>query len=331
MFSFPFLFTFLLFIFMVVKIGKRFKTNHSTLNLPPGPWKLPIIGNMHQFVGSLPHRALRDMANKHGPLMHLRLGEVSTIVVSSPEFAKEVMKTHDVTFASRPSILVSKILSYDSTNIAFAPYGNYWRQLRKICTLELLSPKRVESYQPIREEELSTLISWIGSKAGSTINLTEKMFTTTYSITSRAAFGKKCKDQEKFISIVKQSVELSAGFNIADLFPSVKLLHLVSGVRTNLERSHQEADRIMGNIINEHKEQKATKKTDENVRAEDLIDVLLKFHQEHSSDSEFSLTISNIKAVILVSDIFTFCILTCCFCTSTVFHVVRFIFLDCQK
>uniref|UniRef100_A0A2N9FRN2 Cytochrome P450 n=1 Tax=Fagus sylvatica TaxID=28930 RepID=A0A2N9FRN2_FAGSY len=285
---------------MVVKIGKRFKTNHSTLNLPPGPWKLPIIGNMHQFVGSLPHRALRDMANKHGPLMHLRLGEVSTIVVSSPEFAKEVMKTHDVTFASRPSILVSKILSYDSTNIGFAPYGNYWRQLRKICTLELLSQKRVESYQPIREEELSTLISWIGSKAGSTINLTEKMFTTTCSITSRAAFGKKCKDQEKFISIVKQSLELSAGFNIADLFPSVKLLHLVSGVRTNLERLHQEADRIMGNIINEHKEQKATKKTDENVRAEDLIDVLLKFHQEHSSDSEFSLTISNIKAVILI-------------------------------
>uniref|UniRef100_A0A2N9EGE0 Cytochrome P450 n=1 Tax=Fagus sylvatica TaxID=28930 RepID=A0A2N9EGE0_FAGSY len=241
------------------------------------------------------------MANKHGPLMHLQLGEVSTIVVSSPEFAKEVMKTHDVTFASRPSILASKILSYDSTNIGFAPYGNYWRQLRKICTLELLSQKRVESYQPIREEELSTLISWIGSKAGSTINLTEKMFTTTCSITSRAAFGKKCKDQEKFISNVKQSVELSAGFNIADLFPSVKLLHLVSRTRTNLERLHQEADRIMGNIINEHKEQKATKKTDENVRAEDLIDVLLKFHQEHSSDSEFSLTISNIKAVILAA------------------------------
>uniref|UniRef100_A0A2N9I191 Cytochrome P450 n=1 Tax=Fagus sylvatica TaxID=28930 RepID=A0A2N9I191_FAGSY len=207
---------------------------------------------MHQFVGSLPHRALRDMAKKHGPLMHLRLGEVSTIVVSSPEIARE-----------------------------------------------LLSPKRVESCQPIREEELSTAINWIASKAGSTINLTENIFTTAYGITSRAAFGKKRKDQETFISIVKEMSEVAAGFNITDVFPSVKLFHLISGVETKLERMHQEVDRIMGNIINEHEEQKATEKKNEDARAEDLVDVLLKFHQEHSGDNEFSLTISNIKAVIM--------------------------------
>ncbi|GMY30996.1 cytochrome p450 71d9 [Fagus crenata] len=244
---------------------------------------------MHQFVGSLPHRALRDMAKKHGPLMHLRLGEVTTIVVSTPELAKEVMKTHDVIFASRPTSLAVKIMTYDYTDIVSAPYGNYWRQLRKICTLDLLSQKRVESFQPIREEELSTLINWIGSKAGSTINLTEKMFLTAYGITSRAAFGKKCKDQEKFISVVKEAIKW---------------------VRTKLEKMHQEVDKIMGNIINEHKEQKATTKADdEDERAEDLIDVLLKFHQENGSDNEFSLTTNNIKAVIMIS-IFTFFMLT---------------------
>ncbi|XP_075668410.1 cytochrome P450 71D11-like [Castanea sativa] len=300
-FSFPTLFTFLLFTFMVVKLWKRSKTNHSNLNLPPGPWKLPIVGNMHQFVGSLPHRALRDMAMKHGPLMHLQLGEVSTVVVSSPEFAEQVMKTHDINFASRPSIIGKNIMSYDSTDIIFAPYGNYWKQLRKICSLELLSPKRVESFQPIRQEELSSLIRRIASKEGSTINLTEKMFSTTYGITSRAAFGKKFKDQEKFICVVKQAIELGAGFNVADFFPSVKMLHLVSGVRTTLERMHEEADRIMENTINEHVEVKPTRKADDDAREEDLIDVLLKF-QERGGDNEFSLTNNNIKSVIL--DIF---------------------------
>lgn len=306
---------------MVLKIRKR-----PTSNLPPGPSNLPIIGSMHHFIGSLPHRALRDLAKKHGPLMHVRLGEVSTIVVSSPELAKEVMKTHDSIFASRPSILSSTIMSYDSTNIAFAPYGHYWRQLRKICILELLSPKRVESFRPIREEELSSLIKWIDSKAGSPINLTQKVFSTIFGITSRAAFGKKCQEQEKFISIVKESIELAAGFNIADVFPSVKLLHLISGVRPKLERMHREADRIMENIINEHKEATRAGKA---ATAEDLVDVLLKF-QEHG-DSEFSLTNDNIKAVILVMS-FTFCLLISCFHLyfHTKSHLILMVLVTCE-
>ncbi|KAL0000598.1 hypothetical protein SO802_014379 [Lithocarpus litseifolius] len=224
------------------------------------------------------------MAMKHGLLMHFQLGEVSTVVVSSPEFAEQVMKIHDVNFASRPSVIGTNIMSYDSTDIIFASYGNYWRQLRKIFSLELLSPKRVGSFQPIREE-LSSLIRWIASKEGSTINLTEKMYSTTYGITSRSAFGKKFKEQEKFISVVKELNELALGFSMADLFPSVKLLHLVSGLRTKLERMHEEADRIMENTINEHKEVNLTSRADDDARVEDLIDVLLKF-QEQGGDSE---------------------------------------------
>ncbi|XP_040986280.1 cytochrome P450 71D9-like [Juglans microcarpa x Juglans regia] len=298
LFSFPILFTFF-FMFMVLKIGKKSKTNHSiTLNLPPGPWKLPIIGNMHQFVSSLPHHALRDLSNKYGPLMYLQLGEASTVVVSSPEFAKEVMKTHDSIFASRPSILASEIMSYGSKDIIFAPYGSYWRELRKLCILELLSSKRVKSFRPIRQEELSNLIKWIASKAGSSINLTEKLFSIMSIITSRAAFGKECKDQAKFLSAVMEVFKLAGGFDIADVFPSVKMLHLISGMSIKLERFHKEVDRIMENIIKEHKEARATTKAGgQAATTEDFVDVLLNFLEHRGS--EFSLTNDHVKAVIL--------------------------------
>jgi len=283
---------------VVRKIGNTNKKGDDTpCNMPHGPRKLPVIGNIHNLLFSQPHRKLRDLALKHGPLMHLQLGEVSTIVISSPECAKEVMKTHDINFATRPKVLASEIISYNSTSIAFAPYGNYWRQLRKICTLELLSLKRVNSYQPIREEELSNLVKWIDSEKGSPINLTLALLSSIYKIASRSAFGKKCKDQENFISEMKKATELFAGFNIGDFFPSSTWLQLVSGLRHKLEKSHQQVDQILENIINEHKEAKSKAKDDQS-EAEDLVDVLIQYEDGRKKD--FSLTRNNIKAIILV-------------------------------
>lgn len=122
--SLPLFFTFIPFLLMMIKIVKRLRAHKLTSKLPPAPWKLPLIGNLHQLVGSLPyHRRLRDLAKKYGPLMHLQLGEVSYIVISSPETTKEIMKTHDLIFSHRPNFLAPRIISYDSTNILFAQYA----------------------------------------------------------------------------------------------------------------------------------------------------------------------------------------------------------------
>lgn len=240
--------------FIVVQNVKRSKAQNSVSKQPPGPWKLPLIGNIYQIVGPLPHHSLRELATKYGSLMHLQLGEVSAIIVSSPVTAKDVMKTHGINFAGRPSSLVSRIFFYDARDIIFSPYGDYWRQLRKICTIELLSAKRVQSFQSVREEEVLHLIRTFSLNATAPVNLSEKIHSLTYGITSRVAFGKKFKDQEAFISIIKELVQLAAGFSVAELYPSVKLLALIRGIKPKLEKLHREADRILENIVKEHKE-----------------------------------------------------------------------------
>ncbi|KEH15784.1 cytochrome P450 family 71 protein [Medicago truncatula] len=293
-------FSFVLLALLVQKVGKKLKKTDSTFNLPKGPRKLPIIGNIHNLLSSQPHRKLSDLAKKYGPVMHLQLGEISTIVISSPDYAREVMKTHDINFATRPQILAVEIMTYNSTNIIFAPYGNYWRQVRKICTFELLSLKRVNSYQPIREDVLSDLVKWIASENGSPINLTKALISSIYTIVSRAAFGNKCKDQEKFISVVKQTIRIAGGFDLGDLFPSAKWLQQVTGLRPKLEMLHRQTDQILENIINEHKEARYGKLKEDEGEEEDLLDVLLKY--EDGSNKEFSLTKDNIKAIIM--DIF---------------------------
>ncbi|TVU02005.1 hypothetical protein EJB05_52540, partial [Eragrostis curvula] len=130
---------------------------------PPGPWRLPVIGSLHHLLGKpLVHRAMADLARRlDAPLMYLKLGEVPVVVATSPDAAREIMKTHDVTFATRPCTATLKILMKDGHGLAFAPYGDLWRQLRKISVLELLSARRVQSFRRVREDEVARLVAAI--------------------------------------------------------------------------------------------------------------------------------------------------------------------------
>ncbi|RLM99771.1 hypothetical protein C2845_PM06G16840 [Panicum miliaceum] len=129
--------------------------------LPPSPPPLPIIGNLHQLGRSHYHRRPRELARRHGPLFLLRLGSVPTLVVSSASVAEEVLKTQDHVFCSRPLQRTARGLLYDCRDVAFSPYGERWRQLRRIAALHLLSAKR--STPSARSGKRRSPPSWSGS------------------------------------------------------------------------------------------------------------------------------------------------------------------------
>jgi hypothetical protein len=122
-----------------------------------------------------------------------------------------------------------------------------------------------------------------------------------YSITSKAAFGKKYKEQDEFISEVREVSKVASGFHLVDLFPSAKWLENVTGLRPKLEKLHKKIDRILDIIINDHKETNSRTKDCLVEGEEDFIDVLLKFEDGSSSDLDFSLTKRSMKAIIFVS------------------------------
>ncbi|XP_071932968.1 cytochrome P450 71D6-like [Coffea arabica] len=248
---------------VVTALIKKCKRSKASQKLPPSPWKLPFVGHLHHLLGCPPYRALAKLAQKHGALMHLQLGEISSIVVSSPRLAREILKTHDLALSDRAEILASKIIvvgptlgtkielhgvisavqnfegqpclalnragtvtlmtvpapnpivCYDSTNIAGSPYGPYWRQMRKICTMKLLGPEKVQSFGSIMQDEAWHLISSIQalSVAGAPINLTEKLSSYTSSMVFRAAFGKVSRQhKDTFLQVLKQALPLSGEY-----------------------------------------------------------------------------------------------------------------------
>ncbi|GJT27611.1 cytochrome P450 71AV8 [Tanacetum coccineum] len=282
-----------LFLLFFITIIARFRSSSSAdtnKNLPPQPWKLPLIGHLHHMIGAPPHRALANLARKLGPIARLQLGEISAILISSPHFAKEIMKTHDLVFADRPKLLSIEI-ACNYQDIVFAPYGDYWRQMRKICILELLSAKKVRSFQYLREEESRNLVESVAKKKSKTINLTEKIFTMMNTIICKVAVGSECKDQAKYIEAIQEFIYLSGGFDVADVFPSIKILHLLAGTRSKLVKIHKKMDEILDSIISDHRS--AGRQNNDN---EDLLDVLLRL-KDHGG-LQFPLTSDQIKAVI---------------------------------
>ncbi|XVF43872.1 hypothetical protein PTKIN_Ptkin02bG0075300 [Pterospermum kingtungense] len=163
--------------------------------VPPSPPKLPILGNLSQ-LGSLPYRSLQDMSSKYGPVMLLHLGCLPTVVISSTEAARVVLKNHDLDYCSRPCLVGLGRLSYNYLDISCSPYGDYWRQLRKLCVVELFSAKSIQSHRTIREEEVASLINSISEQSsispasgGAPLNLTEKLFSFAAGIIFRTALG----------------------------------------------------------------------------------------------------------------------------------------------
>ncbi|KAK5772748.1 hypothetical protein PVK06_049042 [Gossypium arboreum] len=130
--------------------------------------------------------------------------EITFYMQPTSEIAKEFLITHGLIFANKPYMIVVDVITYGYRDIVMAPYGNYWRQVRKICTVEPLTAKRAQSFESIRQEEVSDLVKYISSNQGSPINLTKKIFSMTYGITSRAAFSNICKGRDSYSIVVDE-------------------------------------------------------------------------------------------------------------------------------
>jgi len=60
------------------------RSKANSRKLPPGPKPFPVIGNLLD-LGDKPHKSLTKLAKAHGPIMSLKLGKVTTIVISSAD------------------------------------------------------------------------------------------------------------------------------------------------------------------------------------------------------------------------------------------------------
>uniref|UniRef100_A0ACD5ZWF1 Uncharacterized protein n=1 Tax=Avena sativa TaxID=4498 RepID=A0ACD5ZWF1_AVESA len=300
----------LLLLFFILLLHLATKSRNRTQakrRLPPSPPGLPVIGHLH-LVGDLPHVSLCNLSRTHGPnsLMLLRLGAVPNLVVSSPHAAQAIMRTHDHLFASRPPSTIADALLYgSSSDIAFSPYGEHWREARKLVTTHLFTVKKVQSYRIARQQEVKEVMARISEAAAASdaVDLGEAVNTFANDVVCRAVSGKffRAEGRNKmFRELVVANSALVAGFNLEDYFPRLASL-LNRFVSNNAQTTHQRWDELLEAIVSDHEKNSTHHGSRESGIDEqgesDFIDVLLSVQQEFHG-----ITRDHIKAILIVSN-----------------------------
>ncbi|KAJ9567571.1 hypothetical protein OSB04_003537 [Centaurea solstitialis] len=275
----------------------------SSFSIPPGPVGLPFIGNLHQINPSSLHTSLWQLSKSYGPIIFLNFGFIPCVVVSSASLAKEVLRTQDVAFCSRPSFITQRKLSYNGLDVAFAPYNEYWREMKKIITIHLLSAKRIRSSRNIREDEVSHSMKKIHGMALSSkqVNLSEISMSVMNTILMRVAFGKRYEEdgheRRRILRLLGELQAMVTSFFVSDIWPGLPFVGLIDklmGNKDRLDKCFQDLDLFYQEQIDEHLDPKNSKPDEEE---QDIIDILIQLKKDQVL-IPFELTFDHIKAMI---------------------------------
>ncbi|GJS26353.1 cytochrome P450 93A3-like protein [Tanacetum coccineum] len=295
-------YSFVLFLCIIISTiliwAKFFKSINAKPRHPPTPFGLPIIGHLH-LLNSHPHQAFHKLSLRYGPIFRVFMGSVPCVVACSPEITKEFLNTNKEAFSNRPDSSTQAYITYGSKDFVFAPYGPYWKFMKKITMSRLLNGKTLDLLSSVRHDKINCFVKVIygNAKIGTSLDLSGELMKLTNNVISRMVWNKRCTDKEgeadEFGRVIAELTEIGGSFNLSDYVWLLKTLD-VQGLGRKAKDAQSRFDAVVERIVKEHDERR---RHNENREVKDLIDILLDIQQYESM--EIKLSRENIKAFIM--------------------------------
>lgn len=276
------------------------RTRRRYKNLPPTPpFSLPIIGHLHLLKHPVLHRSLHILSQTYGPIISLNFGSRRMAIISSSSIAEECFTKNDIVLANRPQLLVGKHLGYNCTTVVSSPYGDHWRNLRRIGAIEIFSTNRLNMFSNIRRDEIKRLLCKLSQNSlhdFAKVELKSMFMELTFNITMRMIAGKRYYGKEvnnneealQFREIMREVLTLSGAGNLGDFIPILNWIGSRSYEKRIIEIGKR-TDSFLQSLIEEARGKMGEQNT--------IIDHLLSLQQ---SQPEYY-TDQTIKGFLLVS------------------------------
>nr|XP_043637789.1 geraniol 8-hydroxylase-like [Erigeron canadensis] len=268
---------FLFFLHCIDVYGKR--------SMPPGPTGLPIIGNLLD-IGQKPHESLAKLSKKHGPLMTIKLGSVTSVVASTPDAARDILQRNDDVCSGRiiPDAVTS-LENYD-TSVLWIPPNHEWRTIRKAVNTFLTHSHKLDTLRDLRENVVEGMLDFLkeSSLKNEVVNIGKLAFGVALNQMSNTCLSQNVTNYESddiggFKRAVKTLMEVDGKFNIADIFPVLKPLD-PQNLRKQAKAAYGWFDDVIEGFISERLKHRNSKLP----RFGDMLDSMLDFSEDNAAD-----------------------------------------------
>ncbi|XP_060098792.1 cytochrome P450 2J5-like [Heteronotia binoei] len=254
------LWTLLVAVLMFLLILHFLKLSQSCKAYPPGPLRLPFIGNVWKIGSTFSQDMLIKLAKQYGNIYSLWLGSMPVVVVSGFEGVKEVLIKHSEDFVDRPVSPVITLLVKNKGIIL--SNGHNWKQQRKFGLVTMrklgLGKKGVEHQI---QEEAHELVEILARAKGQPLDPSLHIKNSVSNVVSALAFGHRFSvDDKEFIMLIDIIDKLinypGTFFNyLAEIFPQV--MQYLPGPHKKMLANAEIARSFARKEIEKHKEYQA--------------------------------------------------------------------------
>ncbi|NP_001004141.2 cytochrome P450, family 2, subfamily j, polypeptide 11 [Mus musculus] len=233
--------------------------NRRPKNYPPGPRRLPFVGNLFQFdldVSRL-HLGIQPFVKKYGNVISVNFGYISSVIISGLPLIKEAITGMEQNFLKRPSLAARQHV-FKNNGIVFSS-GQTWKEQRKFALTILknfgLGKKSLE--QCIQEEAYH-LVKAIGEEKGQPFDPHFRINNAVGNIICSIIFGERFEyDDNQFQELLKLADEIicseaSMMSVLYNVFPSI--FKYLPGPQQKLFSNWEKLKLFVSRMMDSHRE-----------------------------------------------------------------------------